>query len=43
MDARVKVRIAPLSAALGAEVTGVDWTQTLDTAVLDDVKAAFLE
>ena len=37
------LRIAPLSDALGAEVTGVDWTRLPGGDALQAIKAAFLE
>ena len=37
------LRIVPLSAALGAEVTGPDWAQPLDSRAVAALEAAFLE
>ena len=37
------MQILPLSDALGAEVSGVDWQQGLDTATLATIQQAFLD
>ena len=37
------LQITPLSAALGAEVSGVDWKQPVDAATVQAINAAFLD
>ena len=35
------LQISPLSPVIGAEVAGVDFSQTLDAATLDELKTAW--